>query len=519
MPMRALAFCVLLALAGAALAAPAPVDPRPTILILTDFHGQPPRGEPAWCAIVADRHPEWNVIVDADFKRLLAGTAKTDVIKKDKKVGEETWPGLLEDVDAILDKAGPVQMVIVAVGTNEARKDFYAATDAAARGRQMAQLLVRIKAHKNAAKAQRVVMTPLPVVEARLDQWSKDAFAGGQEACKAIAEAFRQAAAADGAAVLDAYAMGWDQKDDSGTPGLLLGSSGWIMRGWGHRSFAAMVEPEIVKLDPKPADADAFAAWKARRAADLRLDQALAATCEGTVAGGLPLKAVYAKGAGKTPTTTTAEVPADLLAGATLDLLLTPTDEDLAAVACGNDAFGKEVPVLRVQTDAGEVTIASPADAFRLVDEASPGALVPGDKYGANAGKWRPYPLMCKTPGQRRWLLIRFPLEALKGRKVESAAVLFYHSGFSGRMEMLVNGRPQSGPGGALGAVEIRPVIGADAQWVPTRATWKTRDGQIGWTGGAVNADARKAALQELLQDATLPAETAARAKAELSKL
>jgi hypothetical protein len=61
------------------------------------------------------------------------------------------------------------------------------------------------------------------------------------------------------------------------------------------------------------------------------------------------------------------------------------------------------------------------------------------------------------------------------------------------------------------GQLQVFPVTGPDRNWHCSLATWKTRDGQTGWTGGSVDAGRRKALLEEFLKS-NPPAGAAARA-------
>jgi hypothetical protein len=61
-------------------------------------------------------------------------------------------------------------------------------------------------------------------------------------------------------------------------------------------------------------------------------------------------------------------------------------------------------------------------------------------------------------------------------------------------------------------------VLGADGNWDDAAATWKSRDGVVGWSGGQVDAAARRARLTAFLATPQ-PAPVAERAQAELAKL
>jgi hypothetical protein len=61
-------------------------------------------------------------------------------------------------------------------------------------------------------------------------------------------------------------------------------------------------------------------------------------------------------------------------------------------------------------------------------------------------------------------------------------------------------------------------VTDPDAAWSTSAATWKTRDGRTGWTGGKADAAARRPALEAFLKT-NPPAPVAARAQTELANL
>ncbi len=68
------------------------------------------------------------------------------------------------------------------------------------------------------------------------------------------------------------------------------------------------------------------------------------------------------------------------------------------------------------------------------------------------------------------------------------------------------------------GPLQVCPVIGPDRNWHISKATWKTRDGEIGWTGGKVDAAKRKAMIEEFLKTDP-PAAAADRAREVLKGL
>lgn len=451
--------CLLLLLAALALGA-SEGDPRPTLLVIGEKNSEPFGASPAWIDLVAADHPAWKVIADVDGGRTLA-TAATGL-------------------DAILAPVARVDLVLVFVGTNDIDAKHWPEGGAAVLQTRAADLLARLAAHPKGAAAMRAVATMLPVIDARLDRWSRPRFPDGEARSDALAGALRAAAAAAGAAVIDAHAWAKAETDGKG-PGRLLGSTGWLMRDWGHPIFAAWIGGELARLMPPPPDAGAFAAWQVEQEAFARLDAALAATGDGLVRHGPALPATTASGL------TTVQVPAAALAGATLDLLLRAEPGRGAVVVAGNE---KPRPLLVVATADGEVRIESPASAWQLLDEAAPAQPVDPDRFRFNAGKMRYLPMLREDPGARRWLLLRFPLTALAGRAPGAASVV-----------LATRGQIENGDA-PLGGISVHLVLGRDRLWHESRATWSTRDGGTPWNGAAVDPAARAREIGRVLAGA-----------------
>jgi hypothetical protein len=235
-------------------------DGRMEIVILAGENTRPFSHSPAWPELLADAHPEWRVVANVDDKRTLADL-----------------PG---NLDAALAAAERPDAVLLFFGTLEADAKQFAAHDAATLQTQMKNALAALAAHSKTKGARLVVITPVPVVEARLDKWSKERFTNGEANSKAVAAAFRQAAADAGAALVDLHA--WMYADvEADKPGRLVGSLGWKLRDWGHPPVAKWLDAELVKLKLAPRDPAAFARWQQQHAAAEKLNEILAATGEG----------------------------------------------------------------------------------------------------------------------------------------------------------------------------------------------------------------------------------------------
>lgn len=464
-------------------------DPRPGILIVGDVNSTGFGFAPSWGVALGKMHPEWRIVVDA----------------KDRLIGD--LAAKPEDALATIDH---VDAVLVFVGTREAAADKYKQADAAAVGKQMAEYLAALKANAKTTRARLCVITPVPVIDARLDQYSKAAFAGGEANSDAIAAAFAAAAHNAGVLVIDAHKLIKDDAAD-GKPGRLVGSIGWRVRDWGIPILTRMLEPEIVAtVNPQPADPAAFAAWKAERVATRQLDFILAKTCAGTVTAGerLAAKPVAAK-----PAYDAVTIPADLLRGEAVSLLAMADDKPWAMIGTGGDRYAK--PTLVVRCEDGDITIPIPDAEWQCIDEANPDKPVDPFLFRFNVVKERFAMGLRNEEGKRIWGLVRFPLEALAGKKVVSATAQLIPVGM---VELNFGAADRRPLGGAVGGTAYYPVLGQDAQWDGDKATWKTRDGEIGWSGGVVNAPDRKAQLTAFLAT-NPPATVAARAKDELAKL
>jgi lysophospholipase L1-like esterase len=472
-------WCVTVLLAALLGASAATVDPRPQVLVIGDMQSLPMGSSPSWVQIVAERHPEWNVQVNADSSRLLGNVS--------------------DGMDALLTPYGKQDAVIIFLGINDARNEAYAVADATRLTTQMTTLLTALQRNTKTQGARLALVTPVPVIEARLDAWSKDTFAGGETRSDAIADGFSRTAALQGATVIDLHKWVKAQRDDAGAPGKLLGNTGWIIRESGQPALADFLEGEIVKrVTPQPRDAAAFTSWQRELQFDHQLDRILSYTSAGLVAHGNPLDVATS------PTRTVATVPADALSGNSVELLVMATDAPFAAVAMGNDDGG---PTLTVHlADKGAVVIPLPAQEWRLLDEAHPDQRSDPLSFADLIGVQRDVAPVSNVLGKRVWLVLRFPLDALNGRAVTSAALTMQPAPLPGL------------PAEDLGSLNIFPISGPDRDWSRLNATWNTRDGAIGWTGGAVNAPVRKRMLEELWYQGPPPG-TATRIKEELGKL
>jgi hypothetical protein len=451
-------------------------DPRPTVLILGERNSEPFGAAPSWIDIVRSSHRDWLVIGDVDANRGI--------------------PQLTERLPAIAAAARRADLVVVFVGTFHAKDAAWKLADAAALAPAAQALLAAIPQQPALAKAAVVVVTPLPVIDKRLDQWQKKDFSEGEARCTAIAAMLRTAAAGAKATVIDAHAWALADADDRG-PGRIMGSLGSMIRDWGHPILAAWLDAQLTPLVPAPPDAAAFAAWKAERAADVRIDAILSATSDGVVAHGPALpRTAGDKGA------VLFTVPAGALAGAVFDVVLTADGDHGLAVYPGSET---PKPVLKVATAGGEVAINASKSDWQMIDEADPAVAQPSNRFRFNSGKMRNLGVVRGGAGTRRWVLMRFPLDALAGK------------GATGAMMSVPTSANLDNADGPLDAgLSAHVVLGPDTAWDQANATWKTRDGSAGWTGGTVRTAERRSQLQAFLAG-NPPTAAAARATALLA--
>lgn len=502
MLMAAVLLAALLGQLGAA------EDPRPHVLVIGDFHSQAARGNASWATRLASRHPQWRFTINASRNRVWGPSLVTPKIKRGERVGDIDWPGLRDEIPALLEASGRVDAILVFVGTNNAGAEIAAQTPPEQFEATIAADLAALRNHSLAADAKLLVMTPLPVVQSRLDQWSTERFAGGEAVCRHLTEALRAVATTESLMLFDAYQRGWDDADGGG-PGRLLGSSGWIMRGWAHGIFVNWVDEAVQALDPTPADPAAYAAWQAERESNLALDRILSET---GAAEADHASAALPAALGNRDRTLIATVPAEALSGPHLSILVKPAESDaIASVAAGNAAFGNERPFLQI----GEQRIHAEVAGSALLDEAQPGSSVPMDRYGINSGKWRPFPVTASTAGARRWLVMRFPLPAATDRSAGAQLHLCLNHN-QGATQILANGRPSEHVRGTWAQPSVHVLQGGDANYDPLSATWTNRGNGSRWTGGAASSAERLAALEAFLAG-DVPASVRARAQALLA--
>jgi hypothetical protein len=445
----------------------APPDPRPVVLVLGDQASAPFRNSPGWPQVMSQLRPGWNVQVRVQDKWTLA-----------------QWE---EGVSGLLEGVGPVAAVVVFMGTVDSSPGT-GPLDASEKS--YGSLLEKVAGHSALAGAKKLAVTPVPVVEARLDKWSLERFGqGGQERSTRLAAAMAAAAQTRGWTVEDVHALIFKDESD-GKPGRLVGSIGWLPTEAAHPVLAEKLAEALDKLAPAPADLAAYENWQKERLARLELIRILASTSEGMVS----IQEPPAPGV-EMPKGFGVEIPAAWLEGAVLDLVVTPGEKPWSLI--GHDGnLPAYRSILAVKTAEGDVNLPVKASMMRMIDEARPEGGWQVDRFSLNAGKMNTFAVTSSVAGERRWVLVRFDLAPLSGKKIESARLGFLANQVEIRAGPEVKGTL---PSGDTGAPVVRRIAWTDADWIPNKATWKTRDGTLGWSGGAVRAEERKAALESFL--------------------
>ena len=434
----ALAVAIPMSLACTPLAAADAVDPRPALLILGDQNVLPTGNGASWCQLLQKEQPEWNVVVNGDATRTL---------------GELS--GMVQKIVSALPH---VEAVVIFTGTPDATREKYAAADASTLAKQMAQLLKRGRETAQGAKAQWVLVTPMPVVDARLDPWSRELYKGGEAAMKAIAEAHRGVAKDQGMTLVDFYQWAYDDRAD-GKPGRLVGSLGWAAREWAHPIMARYFLAQLRTLKMTPPDAMAFALWQKEQAAIHQMEQILKQSSEGLVAHGQFYAPKFIPGKFGSYEI---ELPVQQTVGDQVNLLFASSDKLYAGVGnAGNRPMFSTVLVLTV--DGKEVRIALRGADWQLLDESQPNETVDRTRYRFNMQKMNYFGVTSSEEGERRWMLARFDLKPLAGQKPAAAKLII---GTPTSVEQVtppdkVEGIPSdrfAGPQAAL-------ITGFDTQW------------------------------------------------------
>jgi hypothetical protein len=481
-------FVTLLAPAFAAAPQP-PADPRPIVLILGDRNSRPFSAGAPWPDQIQKNQPEWNVVTVAPDRLL------------------PQWPA---EIAGLMKPYTSVAVVLIFTGTDDVAAANYAKTDATALAQHMTDLIAQIRATPAGAKSLILLATPMPVLDARLDQWSKEKYLNGEAHSDALAAAYRTVAKTTAVTLVDFHAWAKAEKDDAGKPGPLLGSLGWAIRDWGHPIVARYFEPILKTVNPQPEDPAAMVTWRAWVKAEDTLDQLLAATCASTVTVGPAFAPAPILAGATAPLHHAIFIPAEALQGPTLAVAFSAPEGKIGLVGARRNLPNYRTP-LTVETDTGKVTIELDAD-WQMLDEAQPNSPVDPDLYRANVGKMNYFGIANGTPGQRSLVVARYPLTALAGKKITGGTITLPGSADVARFTAPDKLTPVPG---SQAPVIVAPILGADATFDNSYATWKTRDGKKGWLGGLVDAPARRTALENFLKT-NPPAYTTARATAEL---
>ncbi|GEM_PF-3110893 len=484
-------------------------DPRPRILLLGESSSLPIRGALPWTGVLERTHPEWR-LTNLSVWDSLAGTDVETPHKKKTK----TFPGWAAGLDVQLQATDGAELVIVMLGINHSRKEIYEKLPPEQAAEGLRALLQAGKQHAKTKDATWVVVTPLPIVPAKLDKWSQNSFSESVPVNQQLAKAWREVAKAEGAEVIDAHSWILQQ----GKQGDAIMNAGWMVRWNGIDKLGAWMTEQIEALSPQPRDAKAFSAWKEVQAAHASLDQILEASGGGRPATTQMLSRVPAPEGDKPKKAPPVrfEVPLDQLAHGSLSVLVESSGPHLSTLGTGSDSYAR--PYLEIQRASGKNTkLQHVGTDWQYITELQQDSPLPDRRFGVNIGKWRPMILLDGREGQQRMALMRWKFPLMGDDPAKRILLVVPNNDRRGYFKEEFGGKANElkSPG-SYGDFQFKLLARPDANWDSSVATWKSRDGKNPWTGGEVDSAKRKQDIQAFLQS-NPPAEVKARAEALLN--
>ena len=492
-------------------------DPRPRILVIGEMSSISIRGVVPWYGAVREQHPEWALEVKADGN-LMAGGPHESPGKKKPKV----WGSASAQLGDLLTGLPKQNMVIIMLGMNYYRAELRDQVGIEASAKELQDLLASLQAHDVTAEAQLVVVTPPPVVEAKLDQWSVASFTGAEAYGTELAQAWKYAAQASGAAVIDAH----DWIKTQGNGGDKVVTAGWMIRWGGIGHLGNWMSEQIAALSPQPFDAEAFAHWQRAFTATQQLNRILAATGGGKPAIGPALapraepepaadgkKKKQQKG---TPPVRVA-IPLDTLQDGKLDILVAADGPHLASFRSGSEKKWDR-PFLTVTLSDGETkTFPHIGTDWQYLDSARPDELIGDQRFGVSIGKWRPFPLVDGRADSKRDVLMRWTLKGLDPASISEAMLTIPYNSRSGYLQETRGGKAQQlEKPGTYGSFAVHLLTSPDDLWHSEKANWNSLDGTRKWSGGDADTAARTQQIEEFLKT-DIPAAVAEKARSYLS--
>jgi len=487
-------------------------DPRPRIVILGESSSLPVRGSLPWTGVLTRKHPEWRVINLSQWDALAGESLEVPHKKKTK-----TLPGWNDTLETTMEGIDGADMVLVMLGLTHSRKEVLEKIPPRQAAEGLRALLKTGKGHPKTKEAAWVVVTPLPIVPSRLDQWSTPSFADSVEANAQLAEMWRKVATEENVQVIDAHSWILEQ----GNGGDAVMSAGWMVRWNGIAKLGDWMTAQIEVLDPQPQDPEAFTVWKQVQASHAELDAILENTGGGRPATGVVLASTRGvpqeegKKKKKKVPPQRFQVPVSAIEPGRLSLLVEAEGSHLATMGSGSDSYAR--PYLELTLASGEVKkIPHNGTDWQYITELSPDQPLTDRRFGVSIGKWRPMILVDGREGQVRQALLSFSLPPLDQDDVTSLTLVVPDNGRRTYFQEEIDGKANAlkSPG-SYGSLRIHTLMRPDSLWDSSVATWETRDGKHAWTGGAVNTTLRKQELKTFLNTHP-PADVRARAETYL---
>ncbi len=481
-------------------------DPRPRILILGESSSMPIRGSLPWTGVLTREHPEWRVINLSEWDGLVGENLEVPHKKKTK-----TLPGWSANLETNLKDIDGADLVIVMLGLNHSRKEILEKIPPVESAEGLRSLLKKGKAHPKTKDAAWAVVTPLPIVPSRLDQWSTASFSESVEPNQELARLWQKVAEEENAAIIDAQA--WVKEQGNGGDAVM--TAGWMVRWNGIDKLGAWMTQQIEALNPQPQDAYAFAAWKEVQAAHAVLDAVLEQSGGGQPATGVQLTAAplpEVKTKKKIPPQRF-EIPLTALEPGLVSILVESAGPHLATMGTGSDSFAR--PYLELKLASGDTqTLNHQGTNWQYISEQTPDAPLSDRRFGVSIGKWRPMILVDGREGQVRKALLRWELPLFSEGQLRSVTLVIPDNGRRGYMKEEFDGKANElkSPG-TYGPLRVHMLTRPDSLWDSSVATWNSRNGTQGWTGGDVDTAMRQKEVREFLKTDP-PAEVRARAEA-----
>lgn len=469
-------------------------DPRPHVLVVGGHECQSGTGI-AWPEQMALAREDWRI---------------TSIAAADWTIFDAA-----RETAGRLDALGPVGLVLIFFGNKESADQAWKDRDATNFAQALRDLVVALRAHPTCVAATIAVVTPLPIVQEWLDYWMKlsKSYVRGEEHAQNLIDAFTAVAQELHCPLID-LAKEAGPSPSTRTRGIqetglrpFIGPSGCFMDDKGHQRMARWMARRIdeQKLLPAPRDPVRLADLLRVRADRDRLAMLVSTTSMGEVDASEALPPTPPPGMGAElvrDAKTRAEMQAArhwnaayalapvVLRACAGNFVLSRADDQYAAI----NLEGSSRPQLMLSCTDKEVVLRDLAKSgVQRIDESRPHLCPSLEETWRRLSPWdewqRPSPVTGGPAGQRQRILLRFDLSALDLTRVERAEVRV--DWVSGIEQKWVTPIQRDGC--------VQPILNLDRSWVIGKATWKTRDGTIPWTGGCADPVRRRHDLSGFL--------------------